>query len=243
MTGSSAVTSLSGKGSTVYFKDGGDALEIGTLAGSHTFAMDLDFNDNTQSDMLYIEKGTSDAQTLFIKNIEALDKQMSDGDRVRFATVKDSRNEFVEGRPYYVAHGVTNDALTVRYADYDSDALNDTTQYNGDTHTKKPSTDTVAETYGGKNVYLEKKLGTKPNAGGASPDKSLKMVWRHVSDLDTFTNRSGESQYFTPGANDGAWARLRYQNLGIDGMGELDGNTYEWAIVRSSRTKKQKNTA
>ena len=243
MTGSSAVTSLSGKGSTVYFKDGGDALEIGTLAGSHTFAMDLDFNDNTQSDMLYIEKGTSDAQTLFIKNIEALDKQMSDGDRVRFATVKDSRNEFVEGRPYYVAHGVTNDALTVRYADYDSDALNDTTQYNGDTHTKKPSTDTVAETYGGKNVYLEKKLGTKPNAGGASPDKSLKMVWRHVSDLDTFTNRSGESQYFTPGANDGAWARLRYQNLGIDDMGELDGNTYEMGyskVLQDEETEKHR---
>lgn len=101
----------------------------------------------------------------------------------------------------------------------------------------------MAETYGGKNVYLEKKLGTKPNAGGASPDKSLKMVWRHVSDLDTFTNRSGESQYFTPGANDGAWARLRYQNLGIDGMGELDGNTYEMGyskVLKDEETEKHR---
>lgn len=101
----------------------------------------------------------------------------------------------------------------------------------------------MAETYGGKNVYLEKKLGTKPNAGGASPDKSLKMVWRHVSDLDTFTNRSGESQYFTPGANDGAWARLRYQNLGIDDMGELDGNTYEMGyskVLQDEETEKHR---
>ena len=36
MTGSSAVTSLSGKGRTVYFTEGGDAHEVGTHEGRHS---------------------------------------------------------------------------------------------------------------------------------------------------------------------------------------------------------------
>ena len=50
--------------------------------------MDLDADDGSQSDMLYVENGTSDKQTLAIKNISTLDKEMEPGDAVRFATVK-----------------------------------------------------------------------------------------------------------------------------------------------------------
>lgn len=67
MTEASAVTTLSGDGGVVQYQSGGDSLEIGTLSGSHTFAMDLDADDGSQSDMLYVENGTSDKQTLAIK--------------------------------------------------------------------------------------------------------------------------------------------------------------------------------
>ena len=255
MSDSSAISKLYGSGGTVRFKNGGDSLQMDTLTGAHTFAMDLDYADPTNSDMLYIQNGTGDSQTLDVKNIIDLSNQMQVGDKVRFATVKHSGKGFTEGRVYYVADGIYEDTLTVRYVGYNSDP--ETKNYDGD-GTRKPTTETVAETYGGDgayNVYLEKGIAsadpedpTDPgiNEGAKTPGKAATVVWRYVTDLDTFTNRSGETQYFTPGADQGGWLRFKYRNLGVDQVGEIDGNTYEvgyTAIAKDTPEKKHRFSA
>ena len=245
MTGSSAITNLSGSGGTVYYHDGGDALQVDTVTGSHTWALDLNYADHSQSDMIYVVNGTSDTQTLVVKNLSELNSQMDDGDAVRFATVKNSGGGFKEGTSYYLTDGLYNDTLTIdnRTISEDPDA---DANYDGG---NKPSQETVASLYGGDdatNIYLVKTVDAEENAGAVTPDKTRDIVWRYVTDLDTFTDRTGQSVYFTPGADQGGWVRLRYRNLGVDGVGEVDGNTYELgytAVTRQNDERKDRFSA
>lgn len=237
MTDTSSVTNLTGNGGTVHFNDGGKALQITFgISGSHTFDMDLSM-DGSQSDMIYMRQGTSDEQTLNVKNIADLNSSMQPGDAVRFAVVSESYDEFRNGKVYAPA-GVTNEALTVEYRDVATDPLNTdayNNAYNGDSGANKPTTAQVKAFYiDGFNdpqyVYLVKSVKEeeeKPNDGAKLPGKAGDLMWRYVTDLDTFTKRSGQSVYFTPGADQGGWLRLGYRNFGVDGVGELDGNSYE----------------
>jgi hypothetical protein len=245
MTGSSSVTTLGGSGGTVYYENGGDSLEIGTLSGSHTFAMDLDADDGSNSDMLYINEGTSDEQTLVVKNLATLDSQMDDGEAVRFATISNSQNEFRDGKTVgYSTYGIYRDAFTVEYRDVATDPLNTdeyNAAYNGDTTDgiRKPTTDYVTTYYidgydDPQNVYLVKSVEAL-NDGAVTPERNRDLVWRYVTDLDTFTKRDGQSQYFTDEGKRGGWVRFGYRNLGVDDVGELDGNTYELGWTTISR--------
>ena len=245
MTGSSAVTTLGGTGGTVYFENGGDALEIGTLSGRQTFVMDLNAGDGSDSDMLYINEGTPDEQTLVVKNLHDLDQQMDPGDAIRFAVVSDSQNEFRNGKVVgYTTNGIYRDAFTVEYRDVASDPLNTdayNNAYNGDTSdgVRKPTSAEVQSLYydgydNPQNVYLVKSIDDI-NDGAVTPGRARDIVWRYVTDLDTFTNRTGESQYFTPDADQGGWIRYKYRDLGVDGVGEIDGNTYEVGYTTVSR--------
>jgi outer membrane autotransporter protein len=239
MTDSSVITLLSGNGGTVYYQDGGDALQVETVTGSHTWALDLNYSDHSQSDMIYVVNGTSDTQTLVVKNLSELDSQMSDGDAVRFATVRYAGGGFVEGTSYYVSNGLYNDTLTVDYRTISDDPDADENYDGGN----KPSQATVASLYGGDdatNIYLVKTVDAEENAGAVTPDKSRDIVWRYVTDLDTFTDRTGQSLYFTPDADQGGWIRLRYRNLGVDGVGEVDGNTYELGYTTISRQNEER---
>jgi outer membrane autotransporter protein len=239
MTDSSVITLLSGNGGTVYYQDGGDALQVDTVTGSHTWALDLNYDDHSQSDMIYVVNGTSDSQTLVVKNLDELNSQMSDGDAVRFATVKYAGGGFQEGTTYYAANGIYNDALTVDYRTISEDPDADENYDDGN----KPSQATVASLYGGDdatNIYLVKTANAELNIGALVPAKSRDIVWRYVTDLDTFTNRTGQSVYFTPDADQGGWVRLRYRNLGVDGVGEVDGNTYELGYTTVSRQNEER---
>jgi outer membrane autotransporter protein len=242
MAASSHITLLSGEGGTVRFRNGGDALEADTVTGSHTYAMDLDYRNHDASDMLYAVNGTSDKQKLHIKNISALNHQMKEGDAVRFATVRNAGGGFQEGTRYYASNGVYNDALIVNYRKISEDPAA-AENYDGG---NKPSEDTAADLYGGEegtNIYLVKKEKVEIDQGAHTPKKAADIVWRYVNDLDTFTNRTGETQYFTSGADQGGWLRFKYRNLGIDGAGEVDGNTYELgytAVVRQDAEYKHR---
>jgi outer membrane autotransporter protein len=249
MTDSSSVTNLSGSGGTVYYENGGDALEIGTLSGSHTFALDLDADDGSNSDMLYINNGTSDEQTLVVKNLETLDNQMDAGEAVRFATISNSQDEFRNGRTIgYLTSGIYRDALTIEYRDVTTDPLNTAAYneaYNGDTTDgeRKPTTETVSALYidgydDPQNVYLVK--SQEVNDGAVTPGRNRDLLWRYVTDLDTFTKRDGQAQYFTDDGKRGGWVRLGYRNLGVDGVGELDGNTYELGWTTISRQNNER---
>jgi outer membrane autotransporter protein len=250
MTGTSSVTTLGGSGGTVYYENGGDALEIGTLSGSHTFAMDLDADDGSNSDMLYINNGTSDEQTLVVKNLQTLDSQMDDGEAVRFATISNSQNEFRNGKTIgIVTNGIYRDALTIEYRDVATDSLNTeayNNEYNGDTTDgeRKPTTAEVTSYYldgydDPQNVYLVKSIEAV-NDGAVTPEKNRDLIWRYVTDMDTFTKRDGQSQYFTDDGKRGGWVRLGYRNLGVDGVGELDGNTYELGWTTISRQNNER---
>lgn len=243
MTEASAVTTLSGDGGTVQYQSGGDSLEIGTLSESHTFAMDLDADDGSQSDMLYVENGSSDKETLVIKNISTLDEEMDPGDAVRFATVKNPGYGFGSGTLVTaLSSGIYNNLYKTEYRSVSSDALNmdaynndrnggatySVSQETGPLTFGKPGTENVEALYNGDdavNIYVVK--SREHNEGAKTPSRLADLSWRYLTDLDTFTNRSGNTRYFTPDADEGAWIRFRYRNLGIDGMGELDGNTYE----------------
>ena len=243
MTASSRITNLTGSGGTVWFQNGGDALETDSVSGSHTWAVDLDYDTPANSDMIYIANGTSDEQTLNVKNIGTVNAQMPDGAKVRFATVKNAGGGFIEGKSYYAPNGIYNDALTVHYVDRATDT--ETKNYDGDgtDESRKPSQETVEEMYGGQNVYLVKKEKAELNEGALTPLRSEELVWRYMTDLDTFTNRTGESQYFTPGAGQGGWIRYKYRNLGVDGVGEVDGSTYELgytAVTRQDAERKHR---
>jgi outer membrane autotransporter protein len=238
MTGSSSVTNLSGNGGTVHFQNGGHSLQItNQLSGSHTFVLDLS-KDGSQSDMIYMRQGTSDEQTLNIRNLQELSDSMEEGDAVRFAVVSESQNEFRDGK-VYTADGINNKALKVEYRDVATDPLNTDAYndaYNGD-GTNKPTTAQVKAFYidpfeDPQYVYLvlpetEEEQEPVVNDGAKSPGNFEGLLWRYVTDLDTFTKRDGQSLYFTPGADQGGWIRLGYRNFGVDGVGELDGNSYE----------------
>lgn len=254
MTDSSSVTTLSGSGGYVTYENGGNSLEIENLSGNLTFSMDLDAEDGSQSDMLYVVNGGG-TQTLNVKNLQSLDSQMEVGDVVRFATIKNSQNEFVDGSTVaVVTSGIYNNSYNILYRDYESDPLN-TEAYNNDRNggaaytedSSKPGTEIVESLYGGegaKNVYLIKNQTV--NDGAKTPSRVRDLVWRYMSDLDTFTKRSGQSQYFTDEGDRGGWIRLGYHNLGVDGVGELEGNTYElgWTtIARQNDERKHRFSA
>ncbi len=244
MTKSSSITNLTGHGH-VYFLNGGDALEVENLQNADTFHMDLDFADGSNSDMVYANHGTANEINLDVKNLPRLDAQMEPGDAIRFAVVSDSRNEFRHGKVIgYTTNGIYRDAFTVEYRDVASDPLNTdayNNAYNGDTSdgVRKPTSAEVQSLYydgydNPQNVYLVKSIDDI-NDGTVTPGRARDIVWRYVTDLDTFTKRSGQSQYFSDEGDRGAWARLIYRNLGVDGVGEVDGNTYELGYATVSR--------
>ena len=235
MTKSSAVTNISGNGGTVQFENGGDSLQIGTLSGTHTFQMDLS-TTGSNSDMLYISQGTSDLQTLDVKNLPELEASMADNQAVRFATVRHARNGFRDGTVLgFFANGVYNDKLSIQYRRLRSDrdnnqAYNDA--YNGDGN-RKPTTAQVEALYqsgdltDARNVYVVKKAKNNVNDGALTPGAITDGLWHYMAELDTFSRRTGQAVYFNPGAKNDAWVRMDYKNFGVDGVGEISGNTYE----------------
>ncbi|WP_066113684.1 ESPR-type extended signal peptide-containing protein, partial [Gallibacterium salpingitidis] len=125
MTGQSWVSELRGEGTvdvspTSAGASAGQALHIDKLAGANQFLMTLN-KTGQGSDMLYIKEGTSTLQDVVIKNERDVIESMNYGDRLRFATVQQSQNEFVAGKQYTDEHRLMKQALTVEYSDQATD--------------------------------------------------------------------------------------------------------------------------
>ncbi|NOL48959.1 autotransporter outer membrane beta-barrel domain-containing protein [Pelistega europaea] len=171
MTGQSWVSQLGGAGGIINLRamtnggaaTQGRALHIDSLEGKQKFVLSLNKDDYTQSDMLYIKQGTADEQTLVIQNLDELAASMQPDDRVRFATVSHSLDEFREGKIYRSDAGLFEQSLKVHYVSRAKESEQDLAQdrlINGTQFTLEKSGDEyIRQQYDGdesKNVYLVK---------------------------------------------------------------------------------------
>ena len=247
MTGQSWLSQLSGEGSVDFNRQAtnkGRALHIDTLSGSNRFLMNLN-KDGIHSDMLYIKKGTSVAQELLINNLSEVIDSMKYGDRLRFAIVKDSKNEFVAGKKYVDGSHLMEEALTVEYSDENNDPSNKT-QYNKDFNGTEMTTEKAGDDYihliysGGKNVYLVKQSTDNPSNNVKDINDMFDSSAHYAFTLDTHTKREGERAYSSLDKKDGAWVRAIHTKLTQSGVFRFHNNDYEIGYDKFSRNDTEK---
>lgn len=164
VTGQSWITELDGNGVVDLTKgEGSDAVHIGTVKGNNTFVVNLKPDGLDTSDMIYVQNGTSDAQTLQINNRDEVLSGMKVGDALRFATVTKAGEGFgniTDGAETFGRSTSINDAgifnvdFDIIYKDYndkmEGDLGTDQTYNGGNFSTNKPGQDYVDNVYGGK---------------------------------------------------------------------------------------------
>ncbi|MFC0323960.1 autotransporter outer membrane beta-barrel domain-containing protein [Gallibacterium melopsittaci] len=235
MTGQSWINRLSGEG-TVDFNNpnGGRALHIEQLAGANRFLMRLN-KDGAHSDMLYVKEGTATPQDVVIKNLPEVVNSMDYGDRLRFATVQRSQNEFVNGKVYAtIEDNLFKQVVRVEYSKQPTDPDNTEAYnqaFNGQAMTKeKPSDSYVDSTYDGEdsyNVYLVRDKLNVPTENSKDMLKMLDATARYGFYLDTYTKREGQRAYSLGEIKEGAWARATHTRLKQYSDFRLNSNEYE----------------
>ncbi|EEG34194.1 P.94 [Neisseria meningitidis] len=249
MTGQSWMDKLSGEG-TVDFdsnsKTGGRALHIGELAGANKFLMHLN-KDGIHSDMLYVKKGTSTPQEVVVKNLSEVLDSMNYGERLRFATVTDSKNEFVNGKKYIDDTHLLEQALTVEYSDHKTDPSNNddyNRRFNGETMTAEKAGNTdVDAMYGSehrKNVYLVKQTTGNPGRNVKNINDMFDSTAHYAFTLDTYTKREGERAFSTLDKKEGDWIRLTHTRLIQSNAFRFHNNDFEIGYDRFSLNEQEK---
>lgn len=249
MTGQSWMDKLSGEG-TVDFdsnsKTSGRALHIGELAGANKFLMHLN-KDGVHSDMLYVKKGTSTPQEVVVKNLSEVLDSMNYGDRLRFATVTDSKNEFVNGKKYIDDTHLLEQALTVEYSDHKTDPSNNedyNRRFNGETMTAEKAGNTdVDAMYGSehrKNVYLVKQTTGNPGRNVKNINDMFDSTAHYAFTLDTYTKREGERAFSTLDKKEGDWIRLTHTRLIQSDAFRFHNNDFEIGYDRFSLNEQEK---
>lgn len=164
VTGQSWITELDGNGVVDLTKGkGSDAVHIGKVKGKNTFVVNLKPGELGASDMIYVQDGTSKAQTLQINNRDEVLSGMKAGDALRFATVNKAGEGFgniTDGAETFGKSTTINDAgifnvdFDIIYKDYnekmEGDLGTDQTYNGGNFSTNKPGQDYVDNVYGGK---------------------------------------------------------------------------------------------
>lgn len=164
VTGQSWITKLDGNGVVDLTKGkGSDAVHIGKVSGNNTFVVNLKPGELGASDMIYVQDGTSKAQTLQINNRDEVLSGMKAGDALRFATVNKAGEGFgniTDGAETFGKSTTINDAgifnvdFDIIYKDYnekmEGDLGTDQTYNGGNFSTNKPGQDYVDNVYGGK---------------------------------------------------------------------------------------------
>ena len=164
VTGQSWITELDGNGVVDLTNgEGSDAVHIGKVKGKNTFVVNLKPGELGASDMIYVQDGTSKAQTLQINNRDEVLSGMKAGDALRFATVNKAGEGFgniTDGAETFGKSTTINDAgifnvdFDIIYKDYnekmEGDLGTDQTYNGGNFSTNKPGQDYVDNVYGGK---------------------------------------------------------------------------------------------
>lgn len=249
MTGQSWMDKLSGEG-TVDFdsnsKTSGRALHIGELAGANKFLMHLN-KDGIHSDMLYVKKGTSTPQEVVVKNLSEVLDSMNYGDRLRFATVTDSKNEFVNGKKYIDDTHLMEDALTVEYSAHNGDKNNEDAynkSFNGsEMTTEKAGNNYIDQTYAGgnrQNVYLVKQATGNPSRNVKNINDMFDSTAHYAFTLDTYTKREGGRAFSTLDKKEGDWIRLTHTRVIQSNAFRFHNNDFEIGYDRFSLNEQEK---
>ena len=223
--------------------DGGQALTIGSITGDAVFTMNLDGNDVSNGNMLYMKQADGN---YYINLTDAVaESEINNGhDGLRFATVgKGSNVTFYVGSKDSGAFNVEYEVGTDRYAQNLENKMYNGTELNN----SKPGNDTVDAIFGeGTNNRAAKiALLSTESADEANPDdgysqtvdeettnfKIIAVKNREISDggktiinmsranyanavyMDTLNKRQGEAR-FVGDTDHGVWVRLRHDNIG-----------------------------
>lgn len=240
------LTNLEGNSGTIYLTEGthgSDALHIQHISGQHTFVMNLSHDSEVQSDMLYINEVGEGAETqlLRVDSIEGLEN-MTDGDRIRFATVNSSQLKFVVDKPAEVPDartlvrdiGFYDVSFLLEAEDRQSSPSDD--NYDGDgLDATKPGARYVDNYYGNDeeaaNWYLVRDAGhDEVSDGGEAILATARAAYWNAVEIDRLNKRLGDMRH-AGGAKDGLWVRMRHDRIGTDaGTGDFrtHNTTYQF---------------
>lgn len=248
VTGQSWITTLEGNGVVDLTKDeGSDAVHIGTVKGNNTFVVNLKPDGLDTSDMIYVQNGTSEAQTLQINNRDEVLSGMKAGDALRFATVANAGEGFGNvtdgvatfGRSTRINDaGIFNVDFDVEYVDYKTDSeKSDDHAYNGGKEfadsDAKPGTDYVDDVYGkaanAQNVYLVRTANSAENKSDAGKTiiNMSRANYKNAIYMDRLNKRMGEMRYVNGEEDQGLWVRLRHDRIGQSGDFRSMNTMYE----------------
>lgn len=250
VTGQSWVTKLEGDGGTIDLvndvegKPESHALHVQTIAGQHTFVLNLNDTDHSVSDMLYIEnvEESGKHQKILINSFEGVG-EMADQDRIRFATTNMSVSDLSFG------HGDAGSSTTMmRDAGFydlgfriesearksDSGDPEDET-YNGVDNAlsaDKPGNDWVDQHYDNEeaqNWYLVRdKTQDDTSQGGQAVIATARAAYWNAVEIDRLNKRLGDARH-ADGGTDGFWVRVRNDRIGTDaGVGDFRSRNYAY---------------
>lgn len=250
VTGQSWVTKLEGDGGTIDLvndvegRPESHALHVQTIAGQHTFVLNLNDTDHSVSDMLYIEnvEESGKHQKILINSFEGVG-EMADQDRIRFATTNMSVSDLSFG------HGDAGSSTTMmRDAGFydlgfriesearksDSGDPEDET-YNGVDNAlsaDKPGNDWVDQHYDNEeaqNWYLVRdKTQDDTSQGGQAVIATARAAYWNAVEIDRLNKRLGDARH-ADGGTDGFWVRVRNDRIGTDaGVGDFRSRNYAY---------------
>ena len=257
VTGQSWVSSLDGSGIVDLRGDEtkGYAVHIGTLSGNNTFVLNLTPEALETSDMIYVQNGTNDKQTLLVANEREL-VDNKDWDEIRFATVADADGSVGDsnfdyggsfGDTYTIkGRGVRNVDYEIKYVAMNEDTTSDddNKKYNGGESFDevKPGEDYVQDNYNkideGQNsqyIYLVRNENDTPVV---NPDEDLtdsgktvinmsRANYKNAIYMDRLNKRLGEARYINNEEEQGMWVRIRHDRIGKTDAYRSQNTMYE----------------
>ncbi len=248
VTGQSWVTNLTGNNSRIWLDGdgtGGHALHVGTLSGENTFIMNV--RPDETGDMLYVKSGTSDTQHLLINNQDEVLANMAEGEKIRFATVKDAGGGFRGTR--ISDAGVFNVDFGIEYHNYGDDVMGDKAGedadkangvYNGDSFdADKPGSDYVEGNYVGSDASGQSLRAAGDDASDTEDLNGTQNVYI-VREANTMENLSGAGKTIITMSKVN-YANAVYMDRLNKRMGEaryLTGDDGLWVRMRHDRIGK-----
>lgn len=233
-----AGTYISEENKELFDMEHNHALVVDTFNGTgSTFIMDLDAENRTQSDMLYIKQNNG---TFNVQLKEALTEEELNslgGEGLRFATISGKD-------PGFTNVGVFEKPSMVRYAGtgfsevtYEVDAKDyvsgedENYDYNGaeDSFEKgKPGQEFVDEMFredGGTNLIITGVAGRETGKIGQTIVDMSKANYTNAIYMDRLNKRMGETRFID--GDEGMWVRMRHDRIGKEDSFRSMNTMYE----------------